>query len=242
MISMLSVGANPDLKDVKDDPILDLLQREYSILQDKIDKIGGFRFTIKGWALTLNTGALVAAFAASLAPIVGVLLVSGLVFGLWSLEWRQAKLTDLFQSRTFRLEARIMRRLNTLGIRRGEFATLICCPGIANELRTPIDAHRPDTTATSALRRRKDLLGRIMNSAPLVLIRRSKLRSKLVRSDFHFYVLLWGISVAFIFFQQSHAGQSPKGKVAEHLFRECSTTTHRQQISAEGALWRAAKK
>jgi|GEM_PF-5439411 len=242
MISMLNAGATSDLKDVKDDPILDLLQREYSILQDKIDKIGGFRFTIKGWALTLNTGALVAAFATSLAPIIGVLLVSGLVFGLWSLEWRQAKLTDLFQSRTFRIEARIMRRLNTLGIRRGEFATLICCPGIANELRTPIDAHRPDTTATSALRRRKGFLGRIKNFAPLVLFRRSRLRRKLVGSDVHFYILLWGISVAFIFFQQSHVRQSPKGRAIEHFFRECSIATHRQQISAEGVSWRDVKK
>lgn len=34
---------------------------EYKILQDKIDKIGGFRFTIKGWSVT----AVIAASAAS---------------------------------------------------------------------------------------------------------------------------------------------------------------------------------
>jgi len=28
------------------------LTDEYKILQDKIDKIGGFRFTIKGWSVT----------------------------------------------------------------------------------------------------------------------------------------------------------------------------------------------
>jgi hypothetical protein len=51
---MVKAVSTASLAIVKDDPILDLLLREYAILQDKIDKIGEFRFTIKGWALTLN--------------------------------------------------------------------------------------------------------------------------------------------------------------------------------------------
>jgi hypothetical protein len=39
---------------------------EYKILQDKIDKIGGFRFTVKGWSVTITTAALAAAGAAKI--------------------------------------------------------------------------------------------------------------------------------------------------------------------------------
>src|SRR6267154_5661686 len=46
---------------------VDKLENEYKILQDKIDKIGAFRFTIKGWSITVI---LAAAFAgASTAKI-----------------------------------------------------------------------------------------------------------------------------------------------------------------------------
>jgi hypothetical protein len=51
---------------------------EYKILQDKIDKIGGFRFTVKGWSVTITTAALAAAGAAKIPfflPFVLILLV-----------------------------------------------------------------------------------------------------------------------------------------------------------------------
>ena len=46
---------------------------EYKILQDKIDKIGGFRFTIKGWSVTAVIAANIAAdvlFTAGISSIV----------------------------------------------------------------------------------------------------------------------------------------------------------------------------
>lgn len=224
---MPEADANPDLNTVKDDRILDLLLHEHSMLQDKIDKIGGFRFTIKGWALTLNTGTLVAAFATSLNRTMGILLVSVLVLLLWLLERRQAKLTELFQRRTLRIETRIMRRLGSLGVRRAEFATLICCPGIANELRTPIGPHRPDSAATSPLRRRRGLLRRIKTSDLLRRFRRSKLLHSLIVYDVWFYALLLGISVAaFMAFQQSHTAPNPKGHADGHAFKLRPTAEH----------------
>ncbi len=39
---------------------LDLLRDEYKILQDKIDKIGAFRFTIRGWSVTAVVGGFLA--------------------------------------------------------------------------------------------------------------------------------------------------------------------------------------
>ena len=242
MASLLAVSTIPNLQTIKDDPILDLLQREYAILQDKIDKIGGFRFTIKGWALTLNTGALVAAFATALDPLIGTLLLFGMVFGLWLLELRQANLTEIFQSRALRIEVRIMRRLSSFGIRRSDFATLISCPGIASELRSPVDAHRPDMRATSALRRRKGFWGWLRKLTPFAKWRKSKLKRQLSASDALFYLLLWAVSVAFIWFQQNHMTQNPSERHSQHFFRECSVAKAVSNKTVEGVIWPVARK
>ena len=42
---------------------------EYKILQDKIDKIGDFRFKIKGWTITLFTGFILGTIASPLPRI-----------------------------------------------------------------------------------------------------------------------------------------------------------------------------
>lgn len=47
------------MKDSQKD-LVERLTDEYKIVQDKIDKIGGFRFQVKGWAITIVVGALVA--------------------------------------------------------------------------------------------------------------------------------------------------------------------------------------
>ncbi|MGB6942140.1 MAG: hypothetical protein WBE37_07090 [Bryobacteraceae bacterium] len=39
--------------DNTDKDLLDQLSSEYKILQDKIDKIGAFKFTIRGWSVTI---------------------------------------------------------------------------------------------------------------------------------------------------------------------------------------------
>lgn len=188
------------------------------MLQDKIDKIGGFRFTIKGWALTLNTGALVAAFATSLPLRIAILLVSCLMIGLWWQEWRQAKLTEIYQSRVLRIERRIRQRLGILGVAHVEFATLICCPGIAHELRTPVDPHIFGMGPSSSLGRRRGILGALRDSVPVKAFRASRVRRRLGDSDFAFYLLLLTVSVAFTVFQY-HAAQSSKSQPFGHLFR-----------------------
>jgi hypothetical protein len=114
------------------------------ILQGKIDKIGEFRFTIKGWALTLNTGTVVAAFATSLDAGTAILLVFGLLFALWLLELRQIRLSNTFQDRALRIEKVIGRRLQAHGLSRSDFVSVMRIPGIAHELRNPFDARRPD--------------------------------------------------------------------------------------------------
>lgn len=79
---------------------------EYKILQDKIDKIGAFRFTIKGWSVT----ALVAASAAGSATtsLMTVFVISaGLALMLsffFLFEFEQVKLSRIFGERARRLE------------------------------------------------------------------------------------------------------------------------------------------
>jgi hypothetical protein len=44
------------------------LMDEYKILQDKIDKIGAFRFTIKGWSITVILASIFAGAATNIVP------------------------------------------------------------------------------------------------------------------------------------------------------------------------------
>src|SRR5258708_17433163 len=81
------------------------LSDEYKILQDKIDKIGGFRFTVKGWSITAVIAASVAASGKSLSTvcIITLGLALMLVFFFW-LEYEQVKWSRLFGNRAGRIE------------------------------------------------------------------------------------------------------------------------------------------
>lgn len=87
------------------------LTDEYKILQEKIDKIGAFRFTIKGWSVT----AVIAASAAS-GTAKGLFTVMTISFGLavmlfffFRMELEQVKLSNLFGDRARRLENAFVR-------------------------------------------------------------------------------------------------------------------------------------
>jgi len=57
----------PNTTDAKDN-FVDRLMDEYKILQDKIDKIGAFRFTIKGWSITVIIASIFAGSATKTVP------------------------------------------------------------------------------------------------------------------------------------------------------------------------------
>lgn len=82
------------------------LADEYKILQDKIDKIGGFRFTIKGWSVTAVLAALAA--AGSTGNLLTVFSISvGLIVMLFFfhfLEYEQVSLSRRFGNRAGRIE------------------------------------------------------------------------------------------------------------------------------------------
>jgi hypothetical protein len=76
------------------------LTDEYKILQDKIDKIGAFRFTIKGWAITAVGAATAAATATKSLAVAGVVSVglAILVVFFFKFEIEQVRLSRLFGS------------------------------------------------------------------------------------------------------------------------------------------------
>jgi hypothetical protein len=87
------------------------LTDEYRMLQEKIDKIGAFRFTIKGWSVTV----VIAASAAS-ATAKGLSTVLTLSFGLavmlvffFFFELEQVRLSNRYMDRSRRLENAFVR-------------------------------------------------------------------------------------------------------------------------------------
>ncbi len=82
------------------------LSEEYKILQDKIDKIGAFRFTIKGWAIAI-VGAVLAAGSAVNGPVTTVVItfaLAGMVVFFFELEVEQLVLSRLYGARAKALE------------------------------------------------------------------------------------------------------------------------------------------
>lgn len=111
---------------------VDRLSSEYGIVQDKIDKIGAFRFTIRGWTVTLVTGAILAVASTHLlspyAPLLLLLLLG--VFA--SIESKQNRNQKIFEDRAFEIEVEIRRLLQD---QTKPQSTLIQSPRIAHTLR-----------------------------------------------------------------------------------------------------------
>lgn len=82
------------------------LSDEYRTLQDKMDKIGGFRFTIKGWSVTAVIGASAAittskSLTTALTIVIGVAVMLAFFF---YFEFEQVRLSRLFGDRAKKLE------------------------------------------------------------------------------------------------------------------------------------------
>ena len=84
-------------------PDADLHLAESKLVQDKIDKIGNFRFLIRGWAVTLVSTFIGAATVADLHwASNGVLLLALFLFS--AVERSQAPISSALNSRAFALE------------------------------------------------------------------------------------------------------------------------------------------
>jgi uncharacterized membrane protein len=85
--------------------LIDRLADEYKILQDKIDKIGAFRFTIKGWSITVVIAALFASSAtSSVSPILLIVCLLVVVVLFFFVEKKQTDLSHYFGERTISIE------------------------------------------------------------------------------------------------------------------------------------------
>jgi len=76
---------------------------EYKLLQDKLDRIGDFRFRVRGWAITLVTG-LIAAGLATAIPWPAYLLAVIPVIGFHLIERTQCAWQRVFSNRADEIE------------------------------------------------------------------------------------------------------------------------------------------
>jgi hypothetical protein len=128
--------------------LIESLLVEYKLLQDKIDKIGGFQFTIKGWSITLVIAALFAGGATKLISIwmlAGVLLIFIALF--FAMEKKQINLSRSFAQRCRKIEEVITKllRRSSNGTKLSEFIMLHYAPGIANHLFSTSQFRRNNT-------------------------------------------------------------------------------------------------
>jgi hypothetical protein len=90
--------------------LIKLYWDEYKLLQDKIDKIGTFKFQVKGWSATLILAAIVGGKAASV-PWYAFLPLLGVVAVFWLLEENQSIRGWQYGKHAGRLEERIAKLL-----------------------------------------------------------------------------------------------------------------------------------
>jgi hypothetical protein len=89
--------------------LIDQLTSEYRIIQDKIDKIGSFRFTVRGWSVTLVIASI---FATSSSATVSPYLLLLLIVFVWLffvLEREQNKFGFVFGGRAIQIEKDVRR-------------------------------------------------------------------------------------------------------------------------------------
>jgi hypothetical protein len=130
----------------EEDGILIRLVDEYKILQDKIDKIGAFRFTIKGWSITLVLGVIFAGTATkSVPPFIWALSLILFLAAFSFFERQQVNWGQIFGDRVLKIERVISSRLRKIDEPvTSEFIMLRFIPGIGHDLkRRPQTADKP---------------------------------------------------------------------------------------------------
>ena len=109
---------------------MSLLFDEYKLLQDKIDRIGSFRVTIKGWAVTAWTAVVVAVSTSKgFSPKTGAEAIDTLLLFFFILEASQVRYEWRYSNRVRLIEAEFDKRRRSSG-RSNAFST----PNIARSL------------------------------------------------------------------------------------------------------------
>jgi hypothetical protein len=127
MVSSRSVPVDPESNRTT---LLEAFGNEYKILQDKIDKIGAFRVTIKGWSVTATVGGLVAiASNKGLTPSVSAMALDVLLLFFFLFERDQVRLGWKFNGRARNIEIQIDKLRRAAGE-----SVLFSTPNIARSL------------------------------------------------------------------------------------------------------------
>ena len=129
----------PSTTDAQDN-FVDRLMDEYKILQDKIDKIGAFRFTIKGWSITVIIASLFAGSTTKTLPrwLWAISLIGFLIVFFLS-EKQQTDLRYRFGRRVLAIERVLSRLFRSLAnasksqFVASSFLTLRFVPGIGHD-------------------------------------------------------------------------------------------------------------
>jgi hypothetical protein len=118
----------------EDTLLIEQLSSEYKILQDKIDKIGGFKFTIRGWSLTLAIASTITIGSSqTLSPwLLLWLIVFVIVF--YMLEHQQDDFQFLFGRRVQGIEKEIRRIVRSYPGPHGSRTDIGLTPRIAHLL------------------------------------------------------------------------------------------------------------
>jgi hypothetical protein len=93
--------------------LLEQMNSEYRLLQDKIDKIGAFRFTIRGWSVTLVIASIIAAGSSNVVSPYILGLLPLFIYALYATERKQNHYSVVFGDRALYLEKRIREELRS---------------------------------------------------------------------------------------------------------------------------------
>ena len=91
--------------------LLEQMNSEYGILQDKLDKIGGFRTTIRGWSVTLVIASIIAAGSSTQVSPYFLSLLFVFIYSFYAMERKQNHYGNIFGARVLQLEKRMREEL-----------------------------------------------------------------------------------------------------------------------------------
>lgn len=89
--------------------LIEQLSSEYRILQDKIDKIGAFRFTVRGWSVTVVVASIFTVGSTKLVSPFLLLFLLPFTASFYLMEQEQNHIRGLFLGRVGQIEKEIRR-------------------------------------------------------------------------------------------------------------------------------------
>ena len=97
----------------EDKLLIDQLTSEYRIIQDKIDKIGSFHFTVRGWSVTLVIASIFATGSNNTISPFLLLFLLFFVLLFYFIERKQNRLGFRFGERALQIEKEVRRLIRT---------------------------------------------------------------------------------------------------------------------------------